>query len=63
MLVLGTIAFGAVGVLEVVAGPVKTVAVAVEATVLKGSWKVRVDAAVSVFAIYHQKLDLNLFQR
>lgn len=51
VLVVGTIALGDCGVLLVVAGPVRTVAVAVAATVLYGSWKVRVDGTVSVFAI------------
>lgn len=52
VLFVGTAAFGEAGVLLVVAGAVSTVAIPVWATVLKGRWKVSVDAAVSVFDIW-----------
>lgn len=51
ILVFGTIALGDCGVFEVVAAPVKIVAVPVGATVENGSWNVSVDEAVSVLDI------------
>jgi hypothetical protein len=51
VLVWGTMAFGELGVLLVVAGPVSTMTVPVLATFWKGKWKLIVDATVSVLEI------------